>query len=51
MKPVLKTQKLVLPQVQRYLPWAKRSLFILGFSLITLGVNQYCSQITRVQRL
>jgi cob(I)alamin adenosyltransferase len=40
MKPVLKTQKLVLPQVQRYLPWAKRSLFILGFSLITLGVNE-----------
>ena len=40
MKPVLKTQKLALPQVQRYLPWAKRSLFILGFSLITLGVNE-----------
>ncbi len=40
MKPVLKTQKLVLPQVQRYLQGAKRSLFILGFSLITLGVNE-----------
>ena len=40
MKPVLKTQKLLLPQVQRYLSWAKRSLFILGFSLITLGVNE-----------
>ena len=40
MKPVLKTQKLVLPQVQRYLSGAKRSLFILGFSLITLGVNE-----------
>ncbi|MBE9257510.1 MULTISPECIES: hypothetical protein [Dolichospermum] len=40
MKPVLKTQKLALPQVQRYLQGAKRSLFILGFSLITLGVNE-----------
>ncbi|MDB9451091.1 MULTISPECIES: hypothetical protein [Dolichospermum] len=40
MKPVLKTQKLALPQVQQYLQWAKRSLFILGFSLITLGVNE-----------
>jgi len=40
MKPVLKTQKLALPQVQRYLQWAKRSLFILGLSLITLGVNE-----------
>ena len=40
MKPVLKTQKLALPQVQQYLQGAKRSLFILGFSLITLGVNE-----------
>ena len=36
----MKTQKLALPQVQQYLQWAKRSLFILGFSLITLGVNE-----------
>jgi hypothetical protein len=40
MKPVLKTQKLVLPQAQRYLRWAKPSLFILGFSLMTLGASE-----------
>jgi hypothetical protein len=40
MKPVLKTQKLALPQVQRYLHWAKPSLLIIGLSLITLAANQ-----------